>query len=69
MHTHWFFSRVHIYSIISRILELVETDLNVHTINKIMLKKSNAFKFLIGTLAVFALAFALNVSAAMDFGS
>jgi peptidoglycan hydrolase-like protein with peptidoglycan-binding domain len=41
----------------------------VHTINKIMLKKSNAFKFLIGTLAVFALAFALNVSAAMDFGS
>lgn len=34
-----------------------------------MLKKSNAFKFLIGTFAVLALGFALNVGAAMDFGS
>ena len=68
MHTHWFFSRVHIYSIISRILELVETDLNVRKINKIMLKNSKAFKFLIGTFAVMALAFAVNASAALDFG-
>lgn len=34
-----------------------------------MLKKSNAFKFLIGTFAVALFAFAFTVSAAMDFGS
>lgn len=33
-----------------------------------MLKKSNAFKFLIGTFAVLALGFTLSVGAAMDFG-
>ncbi len=34
-----------------------------------MLKNSKAFKFLIGTFAVLALAVAVQVSAAMDFGS
>jgi len=34
-----------------------------------MLKNSKAFKFLIGTFAVLAIGFALNASAAMDFGS
>ncbi len=40
----------------------------MHTINKIMLKNSKAFKFLIGTFAVLAMGVALNASAAWDFG-